>query len=49
MSTGEKQEAFSFLQTALNLDYDKHNKLFEFLPQLKSNSAVLELIESYKK
>ncbi len=49
MRAGEKQEAMGFLQTALNIDYDKHNELFDFLPQLKHNAAVLEIIESYKK
>jgi len=49
MSLGNKQESISYLQHALQLDYDKHSELFEYSPQLKQNSAVLDLIESFKK
>ena len=49
MQIGQKQEAMSFLQNALRLNYEKHNELFEYLPQLKENSSIVDLIESYKK
>ena len=49
MSIGQKQEALSFLQSALKLNYDKHNELFDYLPDLKENISITELIESYKK
>ena len=49
MSIGQKQEALSFLQSALKLNYEKHNELFEYLPQLKENTSITDLIESYKK
>lgn len=48
-SVGQKQEALTFLHNALGLDYEKHSDLFEYLPQLKENTTVLDLIESYKK
>jgi tetratricopeptide (TPR) repeat protein len=49
MSIGQKQEALSFLQKALTLNYEKHNELFDYIPQLKSNISITNLIESYKK
>ena len=49
MSIGQKQEALGFLQNALKLNYEIHNELFDYLPQLKENSSITDLIESYKK
>jgi hypothetical protein len=49
LELGKKQEALGFLQNALVLDYEKHNELFEYLPQLKENTSILDLIESYRK
>jgi hypothetical protein len=37
------------LQNALKLNYEKHSELFEYLPQLKENTSITDLIESYKK
>ena len=49
MSIGQKQEALSFLRNALKLNYDIHNELFDYIPQLKENPSITDLIESYKK
>jgi hypothetical protein len=49
MSIGQKQEALSFLKNALKLNYALHNELFDYLPQLKENSSITDLIELYKK
>ena len=49
MIIGQKQEALSFLHTALKLDYDLHNEIFDYVPELKDNTAITDLIESYKK
>ena len=49
MSIGQKQEALSFLKKALKLNYDKHNELFDYLPDLKENTSITDLIEAYKK
>ncbi|MCC7302766.1 MAG: tetratricopeptide repeat protein [Bacteroidia bacterium] len=49
MNLGERQEGMKFLQNGLSLDYDKHAELFEYFPQLRENSAVLEVIESHRK
>lgn len=49
MSIGQKQEALSFLQKALKINYEMHQELFNYLPQLKENISIIDLIESYKK
>jgi tetratricopeptide (TPR) repeat protein len=49
MSIGQKQEALGFLQNALALDYEKHNELFDYSPDLKENTSITDLIEAYKK
>ena len=46
---GQKQEATSFLQNALKLNYEEHNELFAYIPQLKDDASVVELIQSFKK
>jgi tetratricopeptide (TPR) repeat protein len=46
---GKKQEALTYLQSALTLDYDKHNELFEYAPALKKNETILKVIDTFKK
>ena len=48
METGKKQEAFENFSKALQLDYGKHNEIFEYCPALKYNDEVLQLINSFK-
>jgi tetratricopeptide (TPR) repeat protein len=48
MSKGDKQEGMQFLTHALSLNYARHFEMFEFFPQLRENSAVLEVIESFR-
>ncbi len=46
---GKKKEALNYLQSALQLDYKKHKEIFRFLPELKKNRTVLDMIKSFKK
>jgi hypothetical protein len=46
---GKKQEAITYLHRALDLDFDKHSTIYEFLPQLKDNLGLAEIIEAYRK
>ena len=48
-SMGKKQEAITYLHRALDLDFDKHSTIYEFLPQLKDNLGLAEIIEAYRK
>ena len=49
LSAGMNNEAELILELALGLDFSKHKKLFEYLPQSKNNIFVAELISSYTK
>lgn len=49
LSVGMNSEAEIILEYALGLDFSKHKKLFEYLPQSKNNIFVAELISSYNK
>jgi len=49
MELGKKQEGLAFLEHALDLNYDKHSELFEYLPILEQDAAVMQLIEAFKK
>ncbi|MFO0323204.1 MAG: tetratricopeptide repeat protein [Bacteroidota bacterium] len=49
MELGRKQDGMIFLKNALQLDYDKHSELLEYLPILEKDNAVMQLILSYKK
>jgi predicted metal-dependent hydrolase len=33
----------------LSIDYEKHNELFDFIPDLKENATVIQVINTYKK
>jgi tetratricopeptide (TPR) repeat protein len=47
--SGKKQEALTYLQSALQLDYKKHKEIFKFIPELRKNRSVLDMIKSYRK
>lgn len=44
---GNYADALGFLETALTTDPDKHYILFEYLPQLQDNSAIINVINRY--
>jgi len=46
---GKKQEALTYLQSALQLDYKKHKEIFKFLPELRKNRTVIDMIKSYRR
>jgi len=46
---GKVQEGVEYLQTALEIDPDKHYILFEYLPQLQNNSTIVAIISNYIK
>ena len=48
LQTGNSVEAFSTLKEALELQFEQHTTLFEYLPVSRNNPQVLDLIESYK-
>ena len=44
---GMHDDALSYLETALKSDPEKHYILFEYLPQLQDNSAIINVINRY--
>jgi tetratricopeptide (TPR) repeat protein len=46
---GQKSEALTQLESALQSNYEAHEKLFDYLPDLKNNNQVSELLEIYRK
>ncbi len=49
VEAGKRQEALTYLQDALVLDYEKHNELFTYAPELKTDKTILEVINTYKR
>ena len=48
LSMGETHNAYRTFEMALGLNYDKHIQLFDFLPQAKDNSIIIDLIQLHK-
>jgi tetratricopeptide (TPR) repeat protein len=48
MELGRKQQGLVFLENALEMDYEKHTDLLEYLPILATDEAVMQLIQSFK-
>jgi len=45
---GMKNKAMNYLAEALDLNYEKHNIIFDLLPYLRENREVNDLIDLYK-
>lgn len=48
LNNGESKEAYSNLQSALSIDYEKHTSLFDYQSTLKNNSQLLTFIQAFK-
>ncbi len=47
--SGSENLALSIFENALSIDYDLHEKLFQYLPSIKENKNLLNLLTEYKK
>ena len=45
---GNYKEAFSYLENALTLDFDRHTVLYDLMPELKQQKAIYKLIAQYR-
>ena len=45
---GRSKEAYSLIENALSIDFTKHTEIFEYMPQLKEDSNLIQLIEVYR-
>ncbi len=48
LKQGMAEEAHSIIENALNIDFGKHKELFEYMPQLKDDTNVINLIEVFR-
>ena len=45
---GKIEDSFFHIEQAFKLDFEKHNELLEYLPELIDEPRFIELIEIYK-
>ncbi len=45
---GLYQEAFKYLENALNLDFEKHTLLFEFFKELEIQKLIYKVVRHYR-
>ncbi|AWV99932.1 tetratricopeptide repeat protein [Arcticibacterium luteifluviistationis] len=45
---GTYNEAYKYLQDGLTLDFDAHEQIYPFFPNLKTQKALFRIIEQYK-
>ena len=48
IKTGKYKEAFTYLENALTLDFDRHALLYELMPELKKQKAVFKIIAQFR-
>jgi len=48
IKTGKYKEAFSILENALTLDFEKHVLLYELMPELEQQKAIYKIINQYR-
>ncbi|WP_026998787.1 tetratricopeptide repeat protein [Eisenibacter elegans] len=48
IDAGKYKQAFSFLENALTLDFDKHTVLFDFFTSLDVQKALFKIIDQYR-
>ena len=48
MDAGKYKESINVLESALSLNFDNHEVLFDFVPNFESQSALIRIINNYK-
>jgi tetratricopeptide (TPR) repeat protein len=48
LKKGKTKEAHLVIENALVIDYLKHSELFEYMPQLRNDSGIINLIELFR-
>jgi tetratricopeptide (TPR) repeat protein len=49
LEKNSRKESMEFIAKALELDYNKHEQLFEYAPVLEKDAEIISLISHYKK
>ena len=45
---GKYKEAFTYLENALTLDFDRHTILYELMPELQKQKAIYKIIAQFR-
>ena len=48
MDAGKYKESINVLESALSLNFDNHEVLFDFVPNFESQSSLIRIINNYK-
>jgi tetratricopeptide (TPR) repeat protein len=48
LAAGYLAEAIRFLELGLNLNYEAHEHLYEFFPELEQQKGIWRIIQAYK-
>ena len=49
MDAGKYRESINVLESALSLNFDNHEVLFDFVPNFETQSALIRVINQYRK
>ena len=49
MDAGKYKESINVLESALSLNFDNHEVLFDFVPNFETQSALIRIINQYRK
>ena len=49
MDSGRYKESINVLESALSLNFDNHEVLFDFVPNFETQSALIRVINQYRK
>ena len=49
LDAGKYKEAINVLESALSMNFDNHDVLFDFIPKFEAQSALIRVINQFKK
>ena len=49
MDAGKYKESINVLESALSLNFDNHEVLFDFIPNFETQSALIRVINQFRK
>lgn len=49
LDAGKYKEAINVLESALSMNFDNHDVLFDFIPKFETQSALIRVINQFKK
>ena len=49
LNHGEERQALTLFRDALKINYEKHQELFSYMPHVKDNPNLINLLNTFKK